>query len=108
MRAFLILAFSLSFAFLAGADVARADHGIDPGTVAAAKSAEQRAALAGRYREHAAEARRDADAYRAMAKAYSNANRPALAAHCQQITVEYQELAAEYEALAESEQPSGH
>lgn len=89
---------------------ARAEsHALDPAQIEAARTPDQHGALAGHFRDRAAEARQLAEASRAMARAYAKtdaADRMVKAAHCQQLATEYEELAGEYEALAESEQPS--
>jgi len=104
MRRFVFITAALALLAAPFAPIARADSGsLEQILVESATTPQQHAALASYYAGKAAEARKDAEAHRAMAKAYGGVKASQLAMmkeHCDKLAALYEDQAKEFDMMA--------
>jgi len=103
MRTMIGLAAALVLSAGMLAPVAFADDSLEQVLVESASTPKDHAALAHYYEGKAARARKEAESHRVMAKTYSGAKAPQVAAmkdHCDKLAAAAESEAKEYDALA--------
>jgi hypothetical protein len=105
MRSFRPIALAAALLLLPALGPAHAagDHGLEQVLIESASTPAQHLALAEHFRAKAAQAKREAEGHRSMAKSYVNTKAvagPQSAEHCTKAAESYDALAAQYEQLA--------
>ena len=107
MRTIVSLAAALVLSAGALAPTAFADDSLEQVLVESASTPKDHAALAHYYQGKAARSRKEAESHRVMARTYSGAKAPQVAAmkeHCDKLAASAESEAKEYDALAAAHQ----